>query len=234
VRLKTCTDAGTAATAAAAAVAAACRAAVAERGRAVVALSGGETPWRMLGALRDMDLPWEHIHVAQVDERIAPRGDPRRNLTRLEPLLVGEGPLPTSNLLAMPVEVDDLADALLSYQRTLEHHAGTPPTLDLVQLGLGADGHTASLIPGDPVLEVQNRDVAVTGPYQGVRRMTLTYPMLDRARARLWLVTGAAKATRLGELLAGIPQSAAPALRIRRDASLVVADEFALPPEARS
>jgi 6-phosphogluconolactonase len=234
MRLTTCEDADAAAIATAEVVAEACRTAVDRRGHAVVALSGGETPWRMIGALRELDLPWERIHVAQVDERIAPRGDSRRNLTRLESLLVGEGPLPQSNLLAMPVEVDDLADALRSYQRTLEHHAGTPPTLDLVQLGLGADGHTASLIPGDPVLEVRDRDVAVTGPYQGVRRMTLTYPMLDRARTRLWLVTGSAKANRLGELLAGSGASAAPALRVRRDASLVVADQSALPPDSRS
>jgi len=228
VRLRSCADADAAASLAAAEIADACRDAIAQRGRAVIALSGGQTPWRMIEALRGLDLPWDRLLVAQVDERIAPAGDPRRNHTRLAALLVRDGPLPPSNLLAMPVELEDLGDAIRRYQRTLERSAGTPPTLDLVQLGLGTDGHTASLIPGDPVLEVGDRDVAVTGPYQGTRRMTLTYPALDRARLRLWLVTGAEKAPRLAELQAGPMRNHPPALRVRRNGSIVVADQAAL------
>jgi 6-phosphogluconolactonase len=223
-------DAPAAALAAADEIASACRAAVKARGIAVIAVSGGETPWRMLQRLRVLDLPWGKIHVAQVDERVAPHGDRRRNLTRLEQVLVDDGPLPRRQLLAMPVDAADLAAAAAEYQQRLEALAGRPMALDLVQLGLGADGHTASLVPGDAVLDVADRDVALSGEYQGLPRMTLTVPALDRARQRLWLVTGAAKAARVAELLGGDAASGAPALRISRDAAVVVADEAALAP----
>jgi 6-phosphogluconolactonase len=228
VRLIATADAGAAAVAAAEEIAAACREAVGARGLAIVAVSGGETPWRMLERLRGFDLPWQRIHVAQVDERIAPDGDARRNLARLEQILVREGPLPERQLLAMPVETDDLDAAAFSYQRQLEMLGGTPLQFDLVQLGLGSDGHTASLVPGDPVLEVADRDVAISGEYQGLRRMTLTFPAIDRARRRLWLVTGAAKAARLVELLDGASTDGAPSVRIRREGAAVVADHQAL------
>jgi len=228
VRLIATEDAVAAAVAAAAEIAATCREAVAARGLALVAVSGGETPWRMLEQLRGLDLPWQRIHVAQVDERIAPRGDPRRNLARLEQILVREGPLPERQLLAMPVEAEDLDAAAANYQRLLERHGGRPLQLDLVQLGLGGDGHTASLVPGDPVLEVADRDVATSGEYQGLRRMTLTYPAIDRARRRLWLVTGTAKAARLAELLAAASADGAPSVRVSRADASVVADREAL------
>lgn len=206
-------------------IAACCRAAVAQRGRGVIAVSGGETPWLMLGELRRLDLPWERTYVAQVDERVAPRGDRQRNLTRLEQLLVSEGPLPAEHLLAMPVESADLASAVARYQATLEGLAGHPPVFDLVQLGLGTDGHTASLVPGDPVLELRDSDVALSREYRGCVRMTLTLPALARARRRLWLVTGAAKALRVRDLVEGIGD--APALRVPRHASVLVADAAA-------
>jgi len=230
LRLIRAADAAEAATLAAREIATACHRAVVERGRAVVAVSGGETPWRMLERLRALDLPWARIHVAQVDERVAPRGDPLRNLTRLEQILVSDGPLPLQNLLALPVDASDLTRAAGEYQRRLEALAGGPLTLDLVQLGLGTDGHTASLVPGDPVLEVADRDVALSGAYQGQRRMTLTLPALNRARQRLWLVTGAAKAERLAELLHGDASSSAPALRVSRADATMVADAEALSP----
>ena len=221
-------DAASAAAIAADEIADACRRAVAERGQAIIAVSGGETPWLMLEHLRTRDLPWDRMHVAQVDERVAPRGSPRRNLTRLERILVDEGPLPRGQLLAMPVEAGDSGVAAMEYQRRLETVAGRPLTLDLVQLGLGTDGHTASLLPGDPALEVIDRDVATSLPYQGQPRMTLTYPALDRARRRLWLVTGATKAASLAGLLAGDPASDAPASRVSRADAVVVADEATL------
>lgn len=219
-------DAESAAALAAAVIAAACREAIAERGLAAIALSGGETPWRMLEKLRTLTLPWSSVLVAQVDERIAPHDDASRNLTRMERILVAEGPLPPANLLAMPVEDPDTEAACAGYQQRLESLVGRPPVLDLVQLGLGTDGHTASLVPGDPVLEIRDRDIAVTGLYHGQRRMTLTLPALARARTRLWLVTGAAKSARLGELLDG--NGDIPALRLPRERTDVVADAAAL------
>lgn len=210
-------------------IATACHRAAADRGHALIAVSGGETPWRTLECLREIALPWNRIWVTQVDERVVPRGDPRRNLTRLEQILVADGPLPGDNLLAMPVDAPDLGHAVELHQRRLEALAGRPLALDLVQLGLGLDGHTASLVPGDPSLAVEARDVAVSGEYQGLRRMTLTFPALNRARRRLWLVTGAAKAARLAELLQGDDASDAPSLRVSRADATVVADAAAAP-----
>lgn len=228
MRLIRAVDADQAAALAAGELAAGCRHAVDARGVATIAVSGGATPWRMLERLRELALPWDRIHVAQVDERIAPRGDPRRNLTRLERTLVVDGPLPAANLLAMPVEARDLEQAAREYQSRLEQLAGRPMTLDLVQLGLGIDGHTASLLPGDTALTVMDRDVALSGEYQRLRRMTLTLPAINRARARFWLVTGAEKAVRLADLQLGSASTDMPALRVTRPASIVIADESAL------
>ena len=147
-----------------------------------MALSGGHTPWLMLRALAAEEVPWEAVEVLQVDERVAPAGHVDRNLTPLREGLLGPTPLRAEQIHAMPVEAPDLEAAAAAYAETLQRLAGTPPILDFVHLGLGADGHTASLVPGDPVLEVTAADVAVTGVYQGRRRMTLTYPMIDRAR----------------------------------------------------
>ena len=147
-------DAEAAAARAALEIANACEAALDERKIALIALSGGRTPWRMIEKLRTCVLGWGDIHVAQVDERVVPPDDERRNLTRLEALLVREGPLPRDNLLDMPVCAADLAAAARSYQGILEAIGGAPLRFDIVQLGLGVDGHTASLVPGDPVLDV--------------------------------------------------------------------------------
>lgn len=208
------------------ALAVACRDAVAVRGRALVAVSGGTTPRAMLEEFARRDLPWQSIVVAQVDERCVPRDDPRRNLATLELALVGAGSLPAANLVAVPVAAGATpADIAQEYQRALRALLPGPLTFDLVQLGLGEDGHTASLVPGDPVLGVVDADVAATQRYQGTERVTLTRPAIDRARQRLWLVTGAAKAQSLADLMAGTAEI--PAIRIRRDATLVVADRAA-------
>jgi 6-phosphogluconolactonase len=206
-------------------IAAEARAAVAARGRFTLAVSGGHTPWKMLRLLAGEDVPWKDVHVFQVDERVAPSGDPDRNLTHLRESLLGAVKLPPAQLHAMPVEEKDLAAAAAAYGRELESIAGSPPVLDLVHLGLGPDGHTASLVPGDTSLEVTRADVTLAGPYQGRLRMTLTYPVLDRARRILFLVTGADKVPMLARLKAG--DRSIPAGRVRSDNSVVLADAAA-------
>src|SRR3989475_9193467 len=188
---------------AAAIIAGDARAAIAARGRFLMAVSGGHTPWLMLRALATADLTWPTVHVVQVDERVAPAGHPDRNLTHLRESLLDHAPLVPEQIHAMPVESPDLETAAAQYAATLRKIAGSPPVLDLVHLGLGPDGHTASLVPGDPVLDLTDRDVAVTGVYQKRRRMTLTYPILNRARCILFLVNGPEKAKILQRLVSG-------------------------------
>jgi 6-phosphogluconolactonase len=200
-------------------VAARARAAVSEHGRFTFAVSGGHTPWAMFAALAKEDMPWADVALFQVDERVAPDGDPDRNLTHLRES-IGDAP---AQVHPMPVTDADLDGAAAAYATVL------PQQFDLVHLGLGPDGHTASLVPGDPVLQVHDRLVALTQPYQEHRRMTLTYPALTRADQLLWLVTGADKRDALGKLLAGdqtIPAGHVLALR-----SLVLADRAAAPEE---
>jgi 6-phosphogluconolactonase len=206
-------------------IAADARAAVAERGSFVLAVSGGHTPWIMLQALAGEEVPWQNVHLAQVDERVAPAGDPDRNLTHLRESLLEHAPLPPEQLYAMPVESADPQMAAKEYATVLAKIAGSPPVFDLVHLGLGPDGHTASLVPGDPVLEVTDADVGVTGIYQGRRRMTLTFPVLNRARRVLWLVTGGEKVEMLGRLRKADPTI--PAGRVNQERALVIADRAA-------
>lgn len=201
------------------------RESIAARGSFHFAVSGGTTPWQMLRALAKEDLPWAKIHLYQVDERIAPEGSSERNLTHILECL--RDVLPVENLHAMPVSAADLTQACADYAQTLQAGAGTPPTLDLIHLGLGADGHTASLVPNDAVLDVMDTDVALTGEYQGRRRMTLTYPLLNRARRILWLATGAAKAEMLARLRAG--DVTIPGGRVSGEHALVIADQPAVP-----
>jgi 6-phosphogluconolactonase len=210
---------------AAAVIAADARAAVTARGRFVMAVSGGHTPWVMLRALGAEDVPWPDVHVVQVDERVAPAGHPDRNLTHLRESLLDHAPLVPEQIHQMPVESADLEAAAAQYTTTLRQIAGSPAVLDLVHLGLGPDGHTASLAPGDPVLDVDNADVAITGVYQGRRRMTLTYPMINRSRRVLWVVTGSEKGQMLNRLFGG--DVSIPAGRVRRERALVLADDVA-------
>jgi 6-phosphogluconolactonase len=216
-------DAEAVAKQAAAFIAAEARAAVAARGRFVLAVSGGRTPWLMLRDLAEEDVPWDALDLVQIDERIAPAGDKDRNLTHLHESLLDHAPVHADRIHAMPVEAPDLEAAAASYGATLRELCGTPAVLDLVHLGLGPDGHTASLIPADPVLEVADRDVALAGPYQGRRRMTLTYPTINRARRILWVVTGAEKAEMLARLRSG--DRSIPAGRVSRDRAVILADQ---------
>ena len=218
-------DAASTARAAAKVIAAEASNAVAARGHFVMAVSGGHTPWSMLRALASEFMPWDAVHVVQVDERVAPEGQPDRNLTHLRESLLEHAPLRPDQIYGMPVQAPDLDAAAELYSMTLRNIAGRPPVLDLVHLGLGPDGHTASLVPGDPVLNVTDADVAVIGIYQGRRRMTLTYPVLNRARCILWLVTGAEKQEMLRRLMDR--DQTIPAGKIARDNALVLADRAA-------
>ena len=220
-------DADAVARKAAVAIAADARASVLARGRFVMAVSGGHTPWLMLRALANEDVPWQSVNVIQVDERVAPAEDPDRNLTHLRESLLEHAPLRPEQIHAMPVEASDLEAAAKRYALTVREIAGTPPVLDLAHLGLGPDGHTASLVPGDPVLDVTDADVALTGVYQQKRRMTLTYPMLNRSRRILWLVTGSDKVAALQRLRDG--DRSIPAGRIQAANALVLADQAAAP-----
>jgi 6-phosphogluconolactonase len=225
VKVETFNDADSVARAAAELIAADARAAVAARGRFAFAVSGGHTPWIMLHALADEDVPWPGVHVFQVDERVAPAGDPDRNLTHLRESLLDHAPLRPEQIHAMPVEGTDLQAAAAQYASDLREMAGSPPVLDLAHLGLGPDGHTASLVPGDAALDVVDKDVAITGNYQGRRRMTLTFPAINRARRILWVVTGSEKVEMLRRLREG--DASIPAGRVNRDQALLLADRAA-------
>jgi 6-phosphogluconolactonase len=190
---------------------------IAAQGSFAFAASGGTEPWNMYRHLSEQEIEWEKVEVFQVDERVAPDGDEARNLTHLLESL----PEPArERVRPMPVTDDDLDAAADRYAGSL------PERIDLVHLGIGPDGHTASLVPGDPVLEVSDRRVALTGgEYQGNRRMTFTFPELERVKRIFWLVVGESKRDALGWLLAG--DSEIPAGRVRCEDSLVIADEAA-------
>ena len=224
MEIKIYPDAETVAREAAKVIAAEARLAVVARGKFVLAVSGGKTPWQMLRALAAENLPWTGVHFFQVDERVAPAGHADRNLTHLRESLKA-APLRAEQIHAMPVEETNLEAAAANYAKTLAQLAGAPPVLDLVHLGLGADGHTASLVPGDAAMDVADRDVALTGIYQQRRRMTLTYPLLNRARKILWVATGTEKVEMLNRLQAG--DVFIPAGRIVSANALVLADRAA-------
>jgi len=225
MKIEVYADADSVAREAAAFVAAQARAAVGTRGSFVMAVSGGHTPWLMLRDLAQEEVPWDAVHVVQVDERVALAGHPDRNLTHLRESLLEHAPLRPEQIYAMPVESSDLETAAAQYAQALRSMAGSPPVLDLVHLGLGPDGHTASLVPGDPVLDVKDTDVSLTGLYQGRRRMTLTYPILNRSRLVLWLATGSEKTGMLARLRAG--DVSIPAGRVSADHAVVLADRAA-------
>jgi 6-phosphogluconolactonase len=225
MRTEVLVDADAVARKAATMIAAEARQAVAARGRFVMAVSGGHTPWVMLRALAEEEVPWASVHIFQVDERVAPEGHADRNLTHLRESLLEHASLPAGQIYAMPVEMTDLQSAAAKYAAELQRIAGTPPVLDLVHLGLGPDGHTASLVPGDPVLTVTDRDVAVTGVYQGRNRLTLTYPVINRARFILFLVTGSEKVPMFKRLQAADPSI--PAGRVVQNNAVLLADNAA-------
>jgi len=214
---------------------------IALRGRFCLALSGGSTPWAMLRQLAqpaierktevENSIDWRRVHLFQVDERVAPDGHSDRNLTRLLDTISGTA-LEAAIIHPMPVTAPDLITAAQDYESLLASHAGSPAVLDLVHLGLGSDGHTASLVPDDPVLDRTDCDVALAGPYQGRRRMTLTYRAINRARQILWLVTGDKKSSALEQWCAGNPKI--PAVKVETRNAILVTDCRAISlPESR-
>jgi 6-phosphogluconolactonase len=225
VRSEFLPDPGAVAMRAAERIAQVLREAVKERGLCALAISGGTTPWLAFRALAGENVPWDRVHLFQVDERVAPSGDPERNYFHLKEALIDRIAIPSANVHPMPVEGGDLDEGALRYEAVLRRIAGTPPVLDLVQLGLGEDGHTASLLPGDAALQVVDADVAASGLYNGRRRMTLTFPAIDRARCILWLVTGSGKSAALERLRSG--DRSIPAGRVRSDRAVLLADKAA-------
>jgi 6-phosphogluconolactonase len=197
--------------------------AAADRGRAALAVSGGSTPLPFFEELAQRAVPWEAVHVFQVDERVAPPGHADRNLTGLRATLLDRVPIPPGNVHPMPVEEPDIEAAAAAYADELRSVTGGGG-LDVVHLGVGDDGHTASWPPGDPVVDA-TADVAVVGPFNGRLRMTLTPPAVNRAGWILWLIAGAAKAPVVARLLAGDP--ALPASRVRRHDVTLLADAAA-------
>jgi 6-phosphogluconolactonase len=216
LQLEILPDPDTVARRAAAFVAERARAVVSTHGRFTFAVSGGHTPWAMFACLAEEEVPWKETVIYQVDERVAPADDPDRNLTHLRASLPTQA---EAEVHPMPVEDEDLGAAAAAYARSL------PASFDLVHLGLGPDGHTASLVPSDPVLRITDHDVGLTGVYQGRIRMTLTYRVLNRARRILWLVTGEDKVDALRRLQAG--DTSIPAGRVEASSALVMADEAA-------
>jgi 6-phosphogluconolactonase len=208
------------------------RAAIRDRGRACLALSGGSSPVPMFRALARQQLDWSAVHVFQADERVVPRGDPGRNLTTIEAELVRGGPLAAGRLHAMPVEGAELAAAADAYASLLAGFAGTPVTLDAVHLGLGGDGHTASLFPSDPALAITDRAVAVTGLHAGFRRLTLTYPVLDAALLVVWFAVGAGKQAMVKRLASG--DAGIPAGRVAAGRAVLVTDAAAAADRGRT
>jgi len=210
------------ASAAAAHIASCAMQAIDERGHFTLALSGGSTPWLMLNHLVRLDLPWDRFHIVQVDERVAPDGDAERNLTHIQAQFTSRVAIPPGQVYAMPVLEENLDAAADSYMHTLRGLAGTPAIIDLVHLGLGGDGHTASLFPGNPVLDSLARDVDIARVAQQRIRMTLTYPVINRARNILWLICGADKADMLQRLLA--QDQSIPAGRVSQDQATIFTD----------
>ena len=225
MKMEVLNDADAVARRAAQVIASSAREAVKERGRFIMAVSGGKTPWAMLRDLANEDVPWDKVHIFQIDERIAPAGDKDRNLTHLHESLLNHAPVRKDQIYAMPVNEQDLDAAAAQYAETLRNIAGSPAILDLAHLGMGPDGHTASLVPNDPVLNVTDRDVALTGEYQGRHRMTLTYPIINRSRHILWLMTGPEKVDMLRRLREA--DTSIPAGRVNQQNALILADRAA-------
>ena len=203
--------------------------AVEMRGRASFAVSGGRSPWPMFEHLASQDVDWSAVHVFQVDERLVPVDHAERNWKRfLENTLAHR--IADANRHPMPVEIENHELAIGRYTRELSEFAGVPPALDVVHLGIGEDGHTASLFVDDSLLGDTRHWVGVSRVYQGYRRLTLTLPVLNCARAIVWFAVGASRRTILTRLHDDDPEIAAS--HVRRDRATCFTDKDAAPPAA--
>jgi len=223
MQIEVCASAAAAASRAAELMAEHAANAVADRNVAAIALSGGTTPARMLVELAAARIDWRKVHVFQVDERLVAKDDDRRNMKTIRAAFARSG-IPPDRLHAMPVDSGWPQLAMEEYERELCAIAGTPPVLDAVHVGLGDDGHTASLFPGDEAVDAASQ-IALSGVHGGVRRMTMTLAVINRARARVWLVAGASKRTIVKRLLA--PGANLVANRVRADDSVLILDRDA-------
>ena len=209
--------------------------AIDQRGQFSLAISGGSTPKRMLSLLGTReDLEWSRVHLLQVDERVAPAGHADRNAVMQQAALFTDAFTAKHQLAGvwwMPVDQvdaeqeDAIKTACRDYESTLAKVCGDPIVIDLVQLGLGDDGHTASLVPDDAVCEVSDTDIAATGWYHGRRRLTMTYSLIHRARQLLWTVAGANKQDALKKWLAKDPSI--PGGKVLQDNAIMIADRAA-------
>lgn len=222
--LEICEDAEAAMRRAASFIAARLQEALDQRGRASLALSGGRTPARMCALLAAEDLAWTDIDVFQVDERIAPLDHQDRNAVLLRAAFGRRVDRSAERFHWMPVDGEDLEDAARRYAREIEDRYAA---LDVVHLGLGDDGHTASLFPGAPELEASERVTLTASEHLGRRRMTMTLPLINSARQIVWLVVGQDKRRVLARLIDGDP--ALVAGRVRRNDALIVTDVDAAP-----
>jgi 6-phosphogluconolactonase len=221
MKIQTEADAQRAAEAAAAWIAGRARAAITDRHRFALALSGGSSPLPMFDALAAADIPWQYVSLYQVDERLVPADSALRNFAAIRERLLDRIAIPAGQVHPMPVESGDPRAAAAAYAETLVRTLGANGVLDLAHLGLGADGHTASLLPGDPAAD-EATAVIVSRRYQGTRRLSLSFSILSAARERAWLVTGADKRDALARLLGGDPDI--PAGRVERRGSIVFTD----------
>ncbi len=222
MRIEICVNAAAAASRAAELMVDYMEVAIVERGLAAIALSGGKTPADMLGELATAGIDWSRVHIFQVDERLVAEDDERRNIRSVRTAFARAGKL--CQLHAMPVENASPEAAVETYAGELRAVTGEPPVLDAVHLGLGEDGHTASLFPGDPAVDSRG-DIALSGVHGGLRRMTLSLEAINRARIRIWLVTGASKREIVARLLA--PGANLIANRVRTDDSILLLDRAA-------
>jgi 6-phosphogluconolactonase len=204
------------------------RRAVQERGKAALAISGGRTPMAMLSLLAREEVPWTETDVFQVDERVAPDGHPQRNATGLRQAFASLTEAHPKCFHWMPVTEPDLEEGAQQYAEELCTTVGRPPLFDVVHLGIGEDGHTASIFPGNAVVHATARKVMVTGVHLGWRRMTLTLPVLNRARMIVWVVTGRSKREVVTRLLQG--DKSLVAAKVRRDDAWLIADSEAAEP----